>query len=102
MLHRIRPGRVLPESNYLAWKYPGNTVFLIMRSVESTRAAFELLLETPYYWSLTGEPTEKRWYYRSALKTGKKPITLDKMQELLQKAGFTIKTDIVWNIPQGT
>ncbi len=73
-----------------------------MKDVTGTRKAFEILLSEDYYWALTGLPKEKQWYYRSAFRSGKKPVTIDKMQELLELAGFTVKTDIVWNIPQGT
>lgn len=72
-----------------------------MKDVTSTRKAFELLLSEDYYWARTGLTKDMRRYYRSILKTGNKPITLDKMQELLQLAGFEIKTEIVWSVPQG-
>lgn len=72
-----------------------------MKDVTSTRKAFELLLSEDYYWARTGLSGGQRRYYRSVLKTGNKPVTLDKMHELLELAGFTIKTEIVWSVPQG-
>lgn len=73
-----------------------------MKDVTGTRKAFELLLSNDYYWSLTGETKKKQWYYRSVLRSGSKPMTLDKMQELLELAGFSIQQETIWNIPQGS
>ena len=73
-----------------------------MKEVTSTLKAFELLVTVDYYWALTGLPKTKRDYYRSVFKSGSKPITLDKMEELLALAGFSVKQEKVWNVPEGT
>ena len=65
----------------------------------STNDAFEHLVNSPYYWSLTGLSKEVARYYRSVLKTGNKPISTDKKEELLEKAGFTVKQEKTWNLP---
>lgn len=66
----------------------------------NTNRAIETLLNNPYYWSLTGLPTNQRRQFANMLKNGK-GISLDKKEQLLEKAGFTVKQEKIWNLPKG-
>lgn len=71
----------------------------------STHQAFEQLVNSDYYWSLTGLPSGQRRQYSHQLRhpTKGKPwaISLDKKEEMLKKAGFKVKQEKIWLEPSG-
>ncbi|GAB3550557.1 hypothetical protein [Spirosoma fluminis] len=67
---------------------------------KGTHDAFEILVNSPYYWSLTGESNNLRRQFSSMLKNGK-GISLDKKEDMLAKAGFTVKQEKIWKLPSG-
>ncbi|QIP14739.1 hypothetical protein G8759_20020 [Spirosoma aureum] len=67
-------------------------------SEKTTHDAFDILVNDPYYWSLTGLPTADRRQAAFMLKNGK-GITLDRKEALLEKAGFLVKQEKIWILP---
>ena len=65
----------------------------------TTEAGFKLLLESDYYWSKTEESSAMRRSYRKRLNDGSL-LSVKKMEELLEKAGFTVKQEKLWNLPK--
>ncbi|OIN59810.1 hypothetical protein [Arsenicibacter rosenii] len=66
----------------------------------TTNLAFARLIESPYYWSLTGLDKGLRRYYRCQLRSGKKKISIEKKEELLEKAGFSVRQEKTWDWPE--
>lgn len=60
--------------------------------------AFDTLVHSPYFWSLTGKEMSQRRKLAYKLKNGE-GISLDKKLELLKLAGFVIKQDIILEMP---
>lgn len=64
-----------------------------------THLAFETLVNSAYYWSLTGLPFVSRRQFANSLRTGK-GVSLDKKEALLEQAGFSVKQEKLWNLPK--
>ncbi|RYC69811.1 MULTISPECIES: hypothetical protein [Spirosoma] len=59
---------------------------------------FDILVNSPYYWSLTGRNNGLRRQYVHTLGRGE-GISLDKKEQLLAEAGFTVAQEKLWNLP---
>ena len=68
---------------------------------KGTPEAFELLVNSPYFWSLTGESNNLRRQFSSMLRNGK-GISLEKKEEMLTKAGFGLKQRTIWYVPKSS
>lgn len=65
--------------------------------IESTRAAFEAMLQERGVYKRLGVDTSTVANWKIYLKQGKS-ISLDKMEEMLIKAGATVAQEKVWSI----
>ena len=64
----------------------------------TTDEAFADLVNRDDLWGATGLPLYTKRYYRYTLLNGK-GVTIDKKEELLKKAGYTIQQQTTWHLP---
>lgn len=56
-------------------------------------------MDSDYYWSLTGLDKSVRRNYRHLINSGR-GVTIDKKEEMLKKAQFSVEHEKTWNLPE--
>lgn len=69
------------------------------KNLPTTDEAFRLILDSDYYWSLTGLDKSVRRNYRHLINSGR-GVTIDKKEEMLKKAQFSVEHEKTWNLPE--
>ncbi|RIV20531.1 hypothetical protein DYU11_21025 [Fibrisoma montanum] len=64
----------------------------------TTDEAFAMLMTSDYYWSFTGLSHQHKRVMR--VRWRKDQVSAEKKEELLEKAGFCIKQEKLWQLPE--
>jgi glutamate synthase domain-containing protein 1 len=88
----FRLGRGRCHINYL------RAYLIFDMEIEGTKQAFEMMLQERGIYKKLGVDTSTVANWKTYLKQGKS-ISLDKMEEMLTKAGATVAQEKLWKVP---